>query len=852
MNYFNNDIINNSKRVLKSKYGISMAILAVTIAVGLILISVGIVTVSHAINDASKTAFAEELNTIQSQVRAYYAINDELPVQTSGDNLVTIDKSEIESTLLSIDNNAKNAFDTELVSNGENSNSTFYVVDLSKLDLDKVTRGNKTGGENDIYIVSPATNIVYYLLGVEISNEYYFSLSERLISYTNTNLEVDANNAAFDTQTSGSLSVKRLKKSWTNKLNIILNANVENGETISFDINGTQYTMASDNYHTGDNSISIDNLFTGTNNLASMLTNSSDLESNIRAASSITIKKGTDSVTLDISNLDLDNPTVSDEVTIDNTASTKTNKVTFTVSDSNNGSGIKEVRYDYLTKYDEDGEVTYNYKNGNENIDAIDKYYIKAKGKKASVSNEGKVSIEVPKDIEAIQVLAVDKAGNMSEETRASDSTQVVPIRNISTDMYIGCTLDVINSGGMTFRVALRVNNEEEYGYLTDYEVSISTDLLNYLNQNTKTYTITENEYIYSAKIEDFKQSLAIEDKVYIKIKATTSNRYEMENVFEFSKDDGTNSSFIGNNVVDIVNSVPIPKGFVASKATGEDNKANGLVIYEGTTAVNDDNVESARETRNQFVWVPVEVASDSTFEDTFVRVDGYGANGVQQTYVSSGNATEPYSGASDIERNNYNKMYASVKKYGGFYIARYETSNNGENLPKSTKYGSPWAIKFANSMTDLSGGAYEISQMLYPENSSNFGVVSQLIHGVQWDATVRWLKNNYPDIETNGEDYGNIKNATFTYIKKNGDIYETITKNSGTSTLVQTGSSEHNKTNNIYDLDGNKDEQTVESMYTSNRILRGGLYNLNNNTSMRNYTTYNVNVGFRIALYVK
>ncbi|MBQ8043167.1 MAG: hypothetical protein IJ272_03325, partial [Clostridia bacterium] len=60
-------------------------------------------------------------------------------------------------------------------------------------------------------------------------------------------------------------------------------------------------------------------------------------------------------------------------------------------------------------------------------------------------------------------------------------------------------------------------------------------------------------------------------------------------------------------NVIDIVDTVPIPKGFVASSATGENTKNGGLVIYEGTEAVTDANVEDAKRTRNQYVWVPVE-----------------------------------------------------------------------------------------------------------------------------------------------------------------------------------------------------------------------------------------------------
>ena len=59
--------------------------------------------------------------------------------------------------------------------------------------------------------------------------------------------------------------------------------------------------------------------------------------------------------------------------------------------------------------------------------------------------------------------------------------------------------------------------------------------------------------------------------------------------------------------VVATVDGVPIPRGFVASGATGENTKNGGLVIYEGTEAVTDTNVETAKRDRNQYVWVPVD-----------------------------------------------------------------------------------------------------------------------------------------------------------------------------------------------------------------------------------------------------
>ena len=48
---------------------------------------------------------------------------------------------------------------------------------------------------------------------------------------------------------------------------------------------------------------------------------------------------------------------------------------------------------------------------------------------------------------------------------------------------------------------------------------------------------------------------------------------------------------------------VPVPNGFVGSKATGENEIDSGFVIYEGEEEVTDNNVADAQKIRNQYVW---------------------------------------------------------------------------------------------------------------------------------------------------------------------------------------------------------------------------------------------------------
>ena len=101
---------------------------------------------------------------------------------------------------------------------------------------------------------------------------------------------------------------------------------------------------------------------------------------------------------------------------------------------------------------------------------------------------------------------------------------------------------------------------------------------------------------------------------------------------------------------------------------------------------------------------------------------------------------------------------------------------------------------------------------------------------GKQWDRTLMWLMECNAKDETTGKSkeevisdstsWGNYNNATFTYRNSSG---RTLTKNSGITTGIPTGSTEYTKANNIYDLAGNEREWTMEARSTDDRVLRGG-----------------------------
>ena len=343
---------------------------------------------------------------------------------------------------------------------------------------------------------------------------------------------------------------------------------------------------------------------------------------------------------------------------------------------------------------------------------------------------------------------------------------------------------------------------------------------------------------------------------------------------------------------------VPVPNGYVGSSVAGENEIDTGYVIYEGEEAVTDSNVADAQKNRNQYVWVPVPdiskfygtdangkkwgkiytfSSSTSSGYDEITGTQPYNwseSNGVM-TISSKTNYREPdvvakYSSTGyDMDsrlktlgigakttheflnqlEKEFNNMVASVEKYGGFYIGRYETGNINQDTP---------VIQKGN--TNISSQTwYNMYKRCKNIKGANTNVETGMIWGNQWDRTLMWLietgSKTKEQIADDSTSWGNYYNATFEYVNSSGS---TATKNEGSSTRIPTGSAEYTKANNIYDLAGNVRDWTMEAYSTSNRVYRGGYYSSNGDDNPADYRsngnpTYSVSsYGCRSALYIK
>ena len=153
----------------------------------------------------------------------------------------------------------------------------------------------------------------------------------------------------------------------------------------------------------------------------------------------------------------------------------------------------------------------------------------------------------------------------------------------------------------------------------------------------------------------------------------------------------------------------------------------------------------------------------------------------------------------------DYNEMIASIEKYGGFYIGRYELSEAGVQKDKATLTSTNW---------------YNLYKKCKSLNASD-KVKTGMIWGCQWDVTCDFIANKGEQKSiTDSSSWGNYKGTSV-----KADDGTTEIKASGTSSALNTGITTFTMANNIYDLAGNFWEWTQEASYADYRAIRGGSY---------------------------
>lgn len=270
---------------------------------------------------------------------------------------------------------------------------------------------------------------------------------------------------------------------------------------------------------------------------------------------------------------------------------------------------------------------------------------------------------------------------------------------------------------------------------------------------------------------------------------------------------------------------VPIPKGFEISGATTESTVENGLVIYEMTKEEKEainwtdfEQVENAKQTYNQFVWIPV----SNKFETTYSSGTDYlEPKELPRVSTSSGGNILDSQDNLDYyyEKNHYNyeedfnyslhysQMVESVNKYDGFYIGRYETISDEEGKIGSKANNLVVLVNFIfKEGTVLNGEEYYYRwwRIYYLQRNSDVEgngehIQTNMIWGQQWDAMLKYLGTDKAESTISGKKSLIANSGIQTY-------------DDGLKDLI----------NNIYDLRRNVHEFTAEAYSDRYRVLRG------------------------------
>ena len=263
-----------------------------------------------------------------------------------------------------------------------------------------------------------------------------------------------------------------------------------------------------------------------------------------------------------------------------------------------------------------------------------------------------------------------------------------------------------------------------------------------------------------------------------------------------------------------------IPAGFAMTERKGESTVKEGLVITDAEG--------------NEFVWIPINkedltvVGTDKEMAE--LAEDGENYRGVLYNFEGITSSKIKYDSSSNREpdiltsydtdeqeyldkigltqkafkqemQDNYNAMIKSVQTYGGFYIGRYEISyENGKVQSKSGK--TPMSA--ADDNKQMWYGMYDKLKKYASSNESLKNVVeSSMIWGSQYDAMLNYAlegKDKEKVTATSNADH-NLKKPTMT------------------------GETLDDKILNIYDLEGNLYEWTLEGKRADARVNRGGYF---------------------------
>ena len=285
---------------------------------------------------------------------------------------------------------------------------------------------------------------------------------------------------------------------------------------------------------------------------------------------------------------------------------------------------------------------------------------------------------------------------------------------------------------------------------------------------------------------------------------------------------------------------VPIPEGYIVSENSDENIVNKGLVISDSRG--------------NEYVWISCTVDSSSNklqYKRTEWGVEKDGTDNsraikdeltlkdIDVTYskTDTDNGINEEISKEIVAQINAEKE--SIKKYGGYYIGRYEVGKDNKTAVIKAEQEPYVNIKWSK--------AYELAKGI----GGGEGATTYLCSSYSWDTAINFIQN------TTGKNY-----AT-SIIGFNGNWKSQEVKDSSGKVIKPVNTAQRLNTGlttalcNIYDMGGNVGEFTTElNPGTSETVvLRGGV-SVNNGPAGHRWDSNSgsaySNVGFRATLFLK
>lgn len=283
---------------------------------------------------------------------------------------------------------------------------------------------------------------------------------------------------------------------------------------------------------------------------------------------------------------------------------------------------------------------------------------------------------------------------------------------------------------------------------------------------------------------------------------------------------------------------IPLPKGFQVSLVEGENTIEKGVVIKDGKG--------------NEFVWIPVSQDLVNPYNDsepkeltstwnssTLDPKPEYDSQKIlTELYGMKDESTPFYNYTTDFAYStHYEEMVASVNKYDGFYIGRYETTIDKNNeigtKADTTVLTTDKSIPQTNNKPCRWYGLYNTQRNSNVIGNNDY-IQTNMIWGQQWDKMIEYFNTKTIDYSAWGKSTQGkvVKSAESTNASgKKDEIY------------------------NIYDLRTNGWDRTAEAYSASGRAGRGGHYGSSYSATNRSivFPTDSSSVySSRLSLYIK